>query len=220
MRPGARRTFRAWTRVTISACDRWPPARRQAASLQCQSFGGVLSQCRGGRRAATGFAARRSVKSPSCCRRTTCTRFWAQPQLVSDRCSRSNTGGTATTPPARLSAQRRAPARRGRMLETSREQVSALPAFGTGVTQAGASLDRALALQRHANRRPAPIATAGAVVPTRLTPRPCRSDPRPVGRSVPTRDRQYRAVSPLYGFKCASKNARMRRRASRADSSW
>jgi hypothetical protein len=35
-----------------------------------------------------------------------------------------------------------------------------------------------------------------------------------------TQDWLYRAVSPLYGFRCASKNARMRRRASRADSSW
>ena len=53
----------------------------------------------------------------------------------------------------------------------------------------------------------------------RLTPRPCRSDPdrssvcpHP-GPAVP-------GGSPLYGFKCASKNARMRRRASRAHSSW
>jgi len=98
---------------------------------------------------------------------------------VSARSSRRPSSSPASRPTRRsaarggaratLAAQGRSAASSGRMLETSREQVSALPAARTSL-------------------RP-PLTSSG-------------------------RSRR------LYGFRCASKNARMRRRASRADSSW
>ena len=58
--------------------------------------------------------------------------------------------------------------------------------------------------------------------PDREVPREQSRMPRaPSGLSInPGHPGRDRAVSPLYGFRCASKNARMRRRASRADPSW
>jgi hypothetical protein len=160
-----------------------------------------------------------------------------------------------------LSAQTRAAASRGRMLETSREQVSALPAVGTGRhsgrcffgwssrSPRSSETTARLPLRRQERQPTRPGVGVGpcqgtvAASPRSLcrvssregTPSeasqqtdaaalPCRSDPETIAGLPPPACPHLRpaipAVSALYGFKCASKNARMRRRASRADSSW